>query len=179
MKHDELVSPEPPRRWTEQDGAISFQVTSDGLTGEAWIVHLESKGLRVGPYGKSALRSKDFVPTIGVTTQVRVLRGELWVEDQRSTRNIRAEADRRKFVKPNAEVACLIRDILSDADIEDMGLTWIVAMHDPIENLDGDLCLLAADRDYDGRWLDACNVHIIYTWDRYSGFAFAVASQAT
>jgi hypothetical protein len=168
------AAPELPRRWSEKDGVISFTTVSDGTTGQRWFTRLEASGKRVGPYAKSVLLSKDFVSTTGVTTLVRVLKGELWSDNERITRNIRAEADRRKFIKPNAEVACLIRDLFSNADIKTMGLTWIVAMHDPIEDSVGLPRLLTADRNDDDYSLDACLDHPGDGWRRVSGFAFAL-----
>lgn len=166
------VVPEAPRLWREEAGVISFTVVSDGTTGPQWIERLEAKGNRVGNYAKSVLRSKDFKPTTGVTTEIRVLKGELFADDDRVTKNIRVEATRRGLTKPNAEVGCLIRDMFSDAEIEAMGLGWIVAMHDPIKDSDGDPGLLAAIRVGDGRWLDACRGGPVSRWNREVGFAF-------
>lgn len=168
---------EPPRRWSEKDGVITFSVTSDGTTGPEWVPRLEARGLPVGPYAKSVLFSSDFKPTSGITTQVVVLRGVLWSSDQdRTTKNVRKEADRRELAKPNAEVACLIRVMFSNEEIEVMGLWGIVAMHDPIEDSDGRSYLLAADRrgDYS---LSACFGHPVRQWGGSDGFAFAGVSQ--
>jgi len=172
---DELSVSEPTRLWCEEGGVIYFSVTSDGTTGEDWITRLESKGFRVGDHAKQVLRSPDFKPTSGVTTEVAVLRGMLFEENDRITRKIRAEADKRKLEKPNAELACLIREKFTDKEIEAMGLWWIVAMHEPIEDFDGDPYLLSVLRDGGGRWLSACSVRPLLRWDRDRGFAFAVS----
>ena len=57
-----------------------------------------------------------------------------------------------------------------------MGLLYIVAMDEPINDSDGDPNLLDASRGVGGRWLDACRGRPAYGWDREGGFAF-VASQ--
>lgn len=164
-----------PRSWREEYGVIYFSVTSDGTTGEDWIKRLEGNGFRVGNYAKQVLRSPDFKPTSGVTTEVAVLKGMLFEDQSRITSKIRAEADKRKLSKPNAELACLIREKFTDKEIEAMGLIWIVAMHEPINDSDGDPHLLGASRDDDGRWLRAYRVRPGDGWDRGSGFAFAVS----
>ncbi len=169
---DELSVSEPIRSWREEDGVIYFSVTSDGTTGEAWIKRLEGNGLRIGDYAKQVLRSPDFKPTNGVVIEVAVLKGKLFEDNDRITKKIRAEADKRKLSKPNAELACLIREKFTDREIEAMGLCWIVAMHEPINDSGGDLRLLGADRDSDGRWLYA---YPDDRWGRDSGFAFAVS----
>ena len=171
---DELSVSELIRNWRERDGIIHFSVTSDGTTGEEWIKRLESKGFRVGGYAKDMLFSKDFKPTSGVTTEVVVLKGMLFKDDDRITKKIRVEADKRKLEKPNAEVACLIREAFTDEKITAMGLVWVVAMHEPIKDSDGDPSILCADRD-GGCWLNACYDYHGYNWGRDYGFAFAVS----
>lgn len=174
----EIVVSEPTRSWREEDGVIYFSVTSDGTTGEGWITRLESRNLRVGDYAKRVLRHEGFKPTNGETTEVAVLKGMLFEDNDRITKKIRAVADKRKLGKPNAELACLIREKFTDREIEAMGLMWIIAMHEPIEDSGGDSDLLGACRRGGGRWLDACGGGPRYGWDRGDGFAFA-ASQVS
>lgn len=171
----ELLVSESTCSWREKDGVIYFSVTSDGTTGEDWITRLESKGFRVGDYAKQVLRSPDFKPTNGMTTEVAVLKGTLFEDQSRITKKIRAEADKRKLSKPNAELACLIREKFTDREIEQMGLWYIVAMHEPINDSDGDPFLLSASRRGDGRWLSAVNDGPDGGWVRGGGFAFAVS----
>ncbi|MBI4138076.1 MAG: hypothetical protein HY482_00580 [Candidatus Wildermuthbacteria bacterium] len=173
--HDEPSVPEPTSSWREEDGVIYFSVISNGTSGEGWIIRLESKGFRVGNYAKQVLRSPDFKPTNGVTTEVAVLKGMLFKGNARITEKIRAEADKRKLTKPNAELACLIREKFTDKEIEVMGLWYIVAMHEPINDSDGDPSLLGASRNDGGRWLGACSGRSDRGWDRGGGFAFAVS----
>jgi len=166
---------EPTHSLRQEDGVIYFSVTSDGTTGEDWIKGLDGNGFHVGDYAKQVLRSPDFKPTNGVTTEIAVLKGMLFEENDRSTKKIRAEADKRKLEKPNAELACLIREKFTDKDIEAMGLWYIVAMHEPINDSDGDPYLLCASRSGDGRWLSACSDKPDDGWGRAVGFAFAVS----
>ncbi len=175
----ELSVSEPTRNWREEDGVIYFSVTSDGTTGEEWIKRLEDKGFRVGNYAKSILRSADFKPATGITTEVAVLKGILFEDNDRITKKIRTEAANRNFQTPNAEIACLIREQFTDEEIKAMGLTWIVAMHEPIKDSGGDPRLLYASRGGDGCWLDAHYGEPDYGWDRGGGFAFAVSQVGT
>jgi len=161
-------------KWIEKDSVIRFSVTSDGTTGEEWIARLESKGFRVGDYAKSVLRSKSFKPTNGVTYEIAVLKGEIFSDNERITKNIRKEAKNRKLSAPNAEVACLIREKFSDKELEAMGLYWIVAMHEPIKDSDGDPLLLNANRYDNGSWLGAYYGNPDDKWYRSNGFAFVV-----
>lgn len=172
---DELSVSEPTRSWREEDGVIYFSVTSDGTTGEDWITRLESKGFRVGDYAKQVLRSPDFKPTNGVTTEVAVLKGMLFEDNDRITSRIRAEADKRKLNRPNAELACLIREKFTDEEIEAMDLWYIVVMHEPTYDSDGDPYFLYAHRDRNGRCLQTYRGRLDDEWDLDYGFAFAVS----
>jgi len=177
----EWVVQQAIRAWSEEDGVVYFSVTSNGTTGEEWITRLESKGFRVSDYAKSILRSSDFKPTNGITT-VAVLKGVLFGDNERTTKNIRTKAYSGEFTQgwklsdPNAELACLIREKFSDEEIEAMGLWAIVAMHEPIKDSDGDPRLLNARRFGGGRWLDAYWDSPDGRWDRAFGFAFSLAS---
>ena len=172
---NELSVSEPTRSWLEEDGVIYFSVTSDGTTGEDWIKRLEGNCFRVRNYAKQVLRSPDFKPTNGMTTEVAVLKGMLFEDNDRITKKIRAEADKRKLSKPNAELVCLIREKFTDKEIAAMGLIWIVAMHEPVHDSDGDPRLLSASRGGTGQWLDAYYDLPGSKWAHESGFAFAVS----
>ncbi len=162
-------------KWTEENGVIRFSVTPNGTTGEQWIARLESKGFRVRDYAKSVLRSKSFKPTTGITYEIAVLKGEIFSDNERITRNIRKDAKNRKFSTPKAEVACLIREKFSDKELEAMGLYWIVTMHEPIKDSVGGPALLYAYRSGDGSWLHANYSGLDDEWDRSDGFAFVVS----
>lgn len=171
----ELVVSKPTCRWREYDGVIYLTATSDGTTGEAWITRLQKKGFRVPRYVKSLLRSPDFKPTIGVIYEIALLKGMLFESDNRVTKKIRDEAEQRQLIKPNAEVACLIRESFSDEEIEQMGLWWIVVMHEPIKSSDKEVGLLVVNRvDGEGRRLDAFCLNP-EGWHRRNGFAFVLS----
>jgi hypothetical protein len=171
----ELIVSEPTRSWREEKGVIYFSVTSDGTTGEEWIARLESKGFLVGDYAKSVLRSKSFKPTTGITYEIAVLKGEFFSDSDRITKTIRKEAKNRKFSTPSAEVACLIREKFSDKELEAMRLYWIVAMHEPIKDSDGDPLLLFALRDDYVSWFCTGYAYPDDGWNRSGGFAFVVS----
>lgn len=168
---------EPECKWREKDGVIYFSVTSDGTTGRKWPELLEKKEFKVSGQAKDILCSDDFEPTNGMTYEIAVLKGMLFNDNDRITKKIRAEANSRKLTKPNAEVACLIRENFSDKDIEAIGLYWIVTMHKPIKDSDGNPRLLDASRSGDGRWLDADQGRPGDRWVRDNGFAFVVSQK--
>lgn len=166
------------RKWYGQDGIIYLSVTSDGTTGPQWIERLEDKHFRVSDYAKQVLRSSDFKPTSGTTTKMAILKGTRFKENDRIKKTIYAEAQMRKLRKPNAEVACLIRDNFSDDEIEEMGLECIVTMHEPIEDFDNDPSLLGVCRLESGRWFATYSGNPGVRWNRGTGFAYEMSPEA-
>lgn len=162
--------------WREEDGVIYFSVTSDGTTGKDWMRRLADKGFNISIGAKQVLDSSYFYPSKGVTTEVAVLKGMLFEDCDRTKLKIRIEAIRRKFLQPNPEVACLIREKFTDDEVEAMGLEYIVVMHYPIKDYCGDICLMCLDGSSEnGPFLSAYP----YMPDeepqsRDEGFAFAV-----
>jgi hypothetical protein len=169
-------SERPPCTWREQDGVIYFSVTSDGTTGPQWIERLKKNDFRISDWAKNVLRSSDFKPTSGVKTQIAVLKGTLFEDNDRITEKIRAIALNMYHLTDlnvNAEVACLIRQNFSDKDIEAMGLRQIVVMHKPINTVQP--YLLSVHSSDGGRWLNAEPGALDYSsWSRTYGFAFFV-----
>lgn len=182
---DELSVPEIVRSWREKDGVIYFSVTSDGTTGKDWVTRLENKGFYVGYYTDQILRSRSFKLMSGVTTDVAVLRGSLFQDNDRTTENIRAYAkafrklDKRKLGKPEPELACLIREKFTDKELEAMGLWYIVAMHEPIFTSNGKPRLLSAYRGDGGNCIYACPDERNKAWTNGGGAAFVVLQDNT
>ena len=52
----------------------------------------------------------------------KLFKGILFEDSNRISKNIRAEAEHRNLEKPNAEVACLIREKFTDEELKNMGL---------------------------------------------------------
>ena len=142
------------------------------------IAYFEKEKYNVSNYAKSMLRSPDFKPTEkGTIHNVAILKGELFKNNERVTKNIRAEATRRKLTEPHPEVACLIRKDFSDEEIKAMDFWWIVVMHKTIKDYYGDPSLLSAGRHDDGRWLSAAYDNPDFRWVSAGGFAFAVSQE--
>ena len=163
----------------DRHGVIRFSVTSDGTTGPQWIPRLMKMGKRISDYGMGSLLSPDFKPTRGVTTKVVVLPGEMFFkeEDRATTERIRDEArPRLGAFAPNAETACLTREMFSDEDLKDMGFVYIAVCHEPIRvygcHVPGHPNILSVSRHGYGHWLDAFSGKPDRRWNRHGAFAF-------
>ncbi|MCC6290781.1 hypothetical protein IT398_01810 [Candidatus Nomurabacteria bacterium] len=160
---------------TDSDGIIHFTLISNGLTRKQWERHLESRGFRLSDWARNVLRRASEAPTNGVAYHIVVRPGSKIASRNRVTKKIRAHAADKGWKTPHWEVACLIRDRFSDEQLEKMGLWWIVTMHEPITDSDGDPYLLYSCRLAGGRWLFAHYFRPDVEWDAPGGFAFVVS----
>ncbi len=127
---------ESMKNWHEKDDLIYLTVTSDGTTGEEWIKRLEAKGHFIKNHHDSTelLLSLNFKPTKGVTTKVAIIPGKLVkTRDAIFANDVYVEAQKRNLYKPNIEVGCLIRELISDKEIKAMEIRSILVMSDPIK----------------------------------------------
>lgn len=149
-----------------------FTVTSDGRTGPDFIQSLPKKDYRVGECATDVMRKPAFVTTSGQIYRLGLIKGRGFSDNERTTENIRAEAVCRGWLTPPAEVAPLLRETVSDEEIERLDLWWLVVMHEPIVDSRGGAGLLNLCRSGGGRWLDAGYGKPDYRWGREDGFVF-------
>jgi hypothetical protein len=169
-----VIPTAPPTAWTVDDeGNIHFTVTSNGMTREQWEQHLKRRGWRIGDCARQMLRRATEAPTNGVTYNIVVRPGKKISDSDRIMKKISAAADKKGWLKPHWEVACLIRDTLTDEQLEQMGLRYIVTMHEQ-DSVGDPGFLLSSDRYDFGRWLYAYCVKPDDRWFADGGFAFVV-----
>jgi hypothetical protein len=152
---------------------------TEGLTGLDWVERLEDKDIKIEDEARNILLGPKFKPTSGVAYNVAIMRGELFQDSGRYTSRIREQARLRKFRTPNLEVACLIRENLTDEQITSMGLKQINTMHEPIKqsekpSRDGVYYLNSCYDD--GPELGVSADFPGHEWYDYNGFLFLAAS---
>ncbi len=165
----------PLPRWSIENGAIHFSVVSKGETGEELQARYENNyaamSYRISPDVQEILPR--VTKTYNRRVEVVILRGELFSNDGRTTKNIRLEATGRGLRKPSAEIAWLIREQFSDQDLKDMDLNEIVVMHQPFDEEQGYQVYLSARQ---GETLSLQRDSLRHVWnchERYKvGFAF-------
>jgi hypothetical protein len=165
------------KKWYGVDGVIYIKLISDGATGEEWIKRLEKRGIQLTQAAKDLLLSDNFKPTTGVIYTIAILKSDLFVEGDSTTENVICEALKRKMVTPNLEVACLLREMFWDKEIEEMGFYWVTIFHKPFEDNDGSLNFLSTDRDSDGVWLSVRCDKFNFGWGSHRGFVFEVSQE--
>lgn len=165
------------KRWSmDADGNLVFTVTSDGTTGPEWIARLETKCFRLGDWTKFILLSKDFKPTSGILYRLVAIKGTAFEEFELTNKNIRARAKKTKWQTPNAEVACLLRENFSDEELKAMGVWYLVAMHEPIDDSVGLPLLLNASRFGGASWLNASCAEPDDEWRGNGAFVFVLSA---
>jgi hypothetical protein len=142
----ELIVIDPKRPNRNEKGFFYFNVESDGTSGEEWITRLLNKGFVLDEYSKRALRSSSFVPTRGVKTEVALMHPTYIEHSERTRGRICAEAKQRMFSTADLELACLIREKLSDSQIRKMDMESILVMHEPFPGTDCDTSFIAVTR---------------------------------
>jgi len=163
------------RRWREQNGVIYFSVESDRATGTEWIERFKRRGLELKGYVRDVLRSRDFRHASSEVTNVVVFRRDFFQYNEEHLQEIRALASERKLIAPNAEVACLIREQFSDEEIEEMGLAFVIVMHEPFVDFLGRPNILTVGSRFsthDSRLLEAGDYEQKDLLGVQCGFAF-------
>ncbi len=161
----------------DNEGNIHFILPpTTGLTGEQWEQHIELHYCQIG-LTRHVLRRASEAPTNGIIYHIVVRPGNKINDGDRLTKNIRIAAEKKGWLKPHWEVACLILDTFTDEYLEQMNLQNIVTMHEPIKDSDDDThirCLLCSGRYNGDRLLtDYCG-SLNFKWSHNSGFAFIV-----
>lgn len=147
-----------------------WTVVSNGRNAQALIGALEAKGRRVSNWAKDAMSKAGFKVTKGQTYNFVVIRGDEFATDaERTTANIFAEGVRRRYRKPPADAAALLREKFTQ---EELGFPYVVVMHEPITGSGGDSFLLVLARRGDGEWLRAWLADPDEQWHRGSVFVF-------
>lgn len=164
----------PVCRWHMENSIIYFAVTPNGWTGTEWLAWYEENGYMLSDEAKFVLTSPEFTRTpSGHEMQIAVLTGELFVDNERTTENARTQARLRELVTPNTDIACLVRKMFSNEEMEAMGLNWIVGMHIPIQGPIKPQLVGALQYNHELR-LGSCFDEPSNKWARRNGFAFVV-----
>jgi hypothetical protein len=164
-------------------GHVIITVTGLDLTGAQEIERLEAAGYRVSDYAKSCFLSekKDSYDAnhrlvAGVTYKVALVpHKEIERDADRTTDALRKLGmEKYGYGKPLGGFVPRIREAVSDKQMEEMGLYYIVSLHDPIKDSDGLPRVLYASRRGGGRWVDASWVDPDGRWSDGGASVFPV-----
>lgn len=132
----------------------NMSVTGEGLTAAKWILRLESNGYYISPLVKEILSHPDYDAkhrlTKGKQYNVTMVRNS--IIRKKSQRN---HADMKKYIESHfmlheayekAELTFLIREKISNIDIEKMNAWTIDIVHEPLPNNMKDHCFFNVNK---------------------------------
>lgn len=156
-------------------------LTALGLSGKDWITRLGKADYRISSYAKDLILTDDF-------EKARTKKGKKFsivfvkVADlgktSVTTQELKDYAKRKGYELPTPEIALLLRETLTDEAIEEMGIWYVAALHDPIKDSDGDPRVLRVRRGGGGRWVNAGWGGPGGLWDGLGAFAFLLPASA-
>jgi len=159
-----------------------MKLTTLGLSGPQWIKRLEKKGYKISDYAKYIILSVDFKKARlkkGIEVNVNFVTVRDLGKERATTQEIKDYARTQGYEIPTPEIALLLREAVSDEDIEALGGWYVAALHEPIKDSDGDPNVLFADRDGEGRWVNAGWDRPDGDWDAGGAFAFVVPASTS
>ncbi len=168
----------------EENGIIKLPpIVGLGLANPQQRIDIvSSAGHELSDWAKSILLSPNFVPCEkDKVYHPVILPGKLFSGAERTTTNVRARGDSLGLnhgVGLPTELGILIRLNYTNEEIERMGLDWLVTMHEPVKDSDGDPVLLGTIRGGGKSWLNAIWGNPDLQWYREFGFVF-LASQVS
>jgi hypothetical protein len=115
-----------------EDGRHRLPVVSDGTGGPDWIERLRDQSFSVMVSAEGLLRSVDFQSVGPDGSQAVVLKMPEQLLGRWSLKAARDLAEQLGFSTPQPEVACLMREQVSDDDVRDMGLRCMLVAHQPM-----------------------------------------------
>jgi len=153
---------------------------SKGWTGSEWVSALLGSGVKVTGRAIDVLTGDEFDEehvTDGCKYDTVFIHGDEFSDDKRTTKNIRRVfIDEPRLGEPPAEVApLLVEDFLAVCltSIQmEYDINYLVILHTPIENSDGDPHLLRVNHSGINVRLDARRIDTVDCWDSQVGFVF-------
>jgi hypothetical protein len=166
-----------------EHGHYIIEVTGRNLTSEAEIELLTAAGFRIGGYAKSMLTSTN---PDSYDANHRLEDGKIYkvalvpgreVKENRTTANRLAYGQSFGYGKPFAGIMPRIRESITDKQMEQMGIWYIVGLHDPIEDSGGYPSVLGSSRNGVGLWLRSGWGGPGSDWGDDGAFAFVVPQE--
>lgn len=167
-----------PPKWKERDGVFYLDVYTDGgANGRMWDYRLKRKGYNLEMETSDLLYSEGFEVTskMVLKSQIAILKN---IPVEYFTKHICDFAIKGGLLIPKTDIACLLREKLTDDDLENMGLRDIAVMHDPIIKSNGGSRILGVSRRDKGNLLDVyCGGGDTCWRPVTTGFAFVVSHE--
>ncbi|MGB3073013.1 MAG: hypothetical protein WBB68_02010 [Candidatus Moraniibacteriota bacterium] len=168
---------------TDKHGRILVTLTGRGWTNEEWFKHGEAVGMNFTKWARDILGKPDYnekhrlEPGKQYTVALLFGKKEFDTDVERTTANLRArgERDYGKSDDLRGELALLIREAISDEQLERWGIYYIAVLHEPILVSGGSPGILGSHRFDDGQQVVAFYAGPGFSWGGGGAFAFPVS----
>ncbi len=168
-----------------EHGHVVLTFVGLDLTGAAEVERLEEARNRVSDYAKSCFLStredsydKHHRLEAGRIYKVALMPGkEIERDADRTTANLRKRGmEHYGYGKPVGGLVPRVRENLSDKQMEELGIYYAAALHDPITDSDGDPFVLYANRLDGGQRVNTYWDVPDNQWDDIGAFVFPVSA---
>lgn len=160
---------------------VTFTVIGTGLTGAEWITRLEMNGYKPNNWARDIITKPDYDKKhrleAGKEYKVTLVLGaEIRKGSERTTANLKSFAS-SKFSNHavaglKGELALLVREKFTNAELEAMGVWYVAVLHEPIIDSGGDADILRSGRSGGGSWVGAYHDRTGVQWNDGGAFAF-------
>lgn len=166
-------------------GHVVLTFTGLDLTGTEEIKRLEEADYDVGNCVRSCLRSirddsydKHHRLVAGRVYKVALMPGrDIQRDGDRTTKALRRRGmDYYGYGKPLGGLIPRVREVFSDRDMEDFGIWYAAALHDPITDSEGRPSVFFAFRHDDGRQVNAHQDDSDSRWNDDGVFVFPIVA---
>ena len=155
------------KKWTNENGTICFTVSSKGKTGSYWSKYYKKSSTQA----HEILNSIFFKPYNKRIYNVQIIQGDFLNNGLSTISQVKEEGLRKGLVLPPLELACIIRKNFSQDELAQMGLMWVITMHEPVDTQDFGPRVLYSCRECGGP-IHACSSSSNEVWGKGAGFAF-------
>lgn len=162
--------------WQKKKEKITFSVVSDGASCLDWNNRLKEN---VSYGARKIIKSHGFKKTSDIKTDIVIIKGEIFPNNY-SLVDVYVEAKKCSLREMEIETAYLTVEKITAEDMDNMGLQYIIVMHQPIPNgniFRNEDCLFEIIRN-----CECCRLELMSDrpeFSRYTrsyGFAFAANS---
>ena len=117
--------------WCHKNNAIYLTVFTEDIFQRKWPEVLAAKDVRVGDSAKEMIFSSHFRHTSNKMINLVILKDKNFRQTTPvRIHDVRRQMKYRNFSAPDMEVACYLCDILRVHDLQEMGLSSLLIMHD-------------------------------------------------
>lgn len=160
-----------PTSYNEKDYMINLSLVSNGLGWEEWIDRLEELGYIITDSICSDYFEYFFPSKKGTIYNITILKWEIFSDKNLLTKNIYNKARELNLANSSLELGFLLREALSNSDLEKMGLSWLTVIS-PQKPISGKSRFFSLRNNKKGDILDLYYRAEGKEWRRRSGFVF-------